>query len=411
MTVIEIIAILAAGQLLMFGCYTLFSDDIILRSLSRFLLANSFYIINYLFILFYLQQNYWLRPMLQWGSAAGYLFGPYLYFYTRTVISGYTPSFKNEWVHYIPVAAYIAAFIVPYHICGSAANHFSPALFGVRLYTVFSVLMIAQILIYLLFALRELREHTREAVNRLSSYEAVHLSWLKLTLIAFAAMWLTDAVHSLFAAVSRAVGLSAEVLVVADTVFSFISLGINLVFANVIIIKGLKQPAVYSVDPERTEEPQSVQGSEADDTPVAVLQPETGVTELPGKKQWQAGLKPQEKKEVLEKLLRYMKEKKPYLRPTLTIAHIAAELKMPGRFISQVINEDLNKNFFDFINSYRIDEVIASFKDRNNDNLTISALMYDAGFNSKSVFNAAFKKHTGVTPSEYRRNEGAGAVA
>ena len=80
---------------------------------------------------------------------------------------------------------------------------------------------------------------------------------------------------------------------------------------------------------------------------------------------------------------------------------MAAELNVNSRHLSQVINELLDQNFYDLINKYRVEEVKKYIK--KNPGKNISEMMYEAGFNSKAAFNNAFKKHTGMTPTEYRR--------
>jgi AraC-like DNA-binding protein len=67
-----------------------------------------------------------------------------------------------------------------------------------------------------------------------------------------------------------------------------------------------------------------------------------------------------------------------------------------------VLNEKHKKNFFTFINEYRVHEVISRFSDSKNNNFTILAIAYDSGFNSKTTFNSIFKSQIGMTPKEYR---------
>jgi len=70
--------------------------------------------------------------------------------------------------------------------------------------------------------------------------------------------------------------------------------------------------------------------------------------------------------------------------------------------LSEVINGHLNQNFFDFVNSYRVEKVKQDLEDPDKLHFTLLALAMDAGFNSKSSFNSIFKKHTGLAPSVYR---------
>lgn len=102
-------------------------------------------------------------------------------------------------------------------------------------------------------------------------------------------------------------------------------------------------------------------------------------------------------------LLKYMTENKPFLIPEITLSSLASELEVTPDYLSGIINNILGKNFFDFINHYRIEE----FKTRSlaveNKKYTLLSIAYDCGFNSKATFNRVFKNVTGITPGEYAR--------
>lgn len=108
-----------------------------------------------------------------------------------------------------------------------------------------------------------------------------------------------------------------------------------------------------------------------------------------------------EENNKLDQLLKFMESEKPYLEPSLTLQQLASLTNINARELSQLINEQLHLHFFDFINSYRIK--IAKEMLLNDTSTTISTILYEVGFNSKSSFNTAFKKHAKVTPREYRK--------
>jgi len=105
--------------------------------------------------------------------------------------------------------------------------------------------------------------------------------------------------------------------------------------------------------------------------------------------------------EFVKQLLNHMSEQKPYLEAEITLKILSSQLKVSAEFLSEIINTDFNKNFFDFINYYRIEEFKSQIKNEKNKKLTIIGIAYDCGFNSKATFNRVFKKATGLTPSEY----------
>ncbi|MEL6256529.1 MAG: helix-turn-helix domain-containing protein [Bacteroidota bacterium] len=78
-------------------------------------------------------------------------------------------------------------------------------------------------------------------------------------------------------------------------------------------------------------------------------------------------------------------------------------MKLSNGYLSQIINQKEGKNFFDFINGYRVEEVKRNLADPNFDHFSILGIGLEAGFKSKSTFNAVFKKMTGHTPTAYKK--------
>ncbi len=108
--------------------------------------------------------------------------------------------------------------------------------------------------------------------------------------------------------------------------------------------------------------------------------------------------------EELLRLKNYMIEKKPFLNSSLTIQEVSGEIEIPVRELSLLINHQLGQHFYDFVNTYRIENAMNILKDGTKSKVTILEILYEVGFNSKSSFNTAFKKHTGTTPTLYRKN-------
>ncbi|MFK7979943.1 MAG: helix-turn-helix domain-containing protein [Saprospiraceae bacterium] len=110
-----------------------------------------------------------------------------------------------------------------------------------------------------------------------------------------------------------------------------------------------------------------------------------------------------QKDKYIKKLEGYMVVHKPHLEPELTLAQLSKQIKIPTHYLSQVINEKLACNFLDFVNRYRIEDAKQKLTDAKYSHYTIISIAYEAGFNAKSTFYAAFKKQTGMTPSQYRK--------
>lgn len=141
-------------------------------------------------------------------------------------------------------------------------------------------------------------------------------------------------------------------------------------------------------------------GSDITQTPVSI----SGEDTSPSRKYERSTLSPERAEEYLVRLLRTMETNKPYTDGTLTLQKLSEQLAIPAPHLSQVVNERLNQSFSDFINSYRVKEAQAKLLATATSHYSILAIAEEVGFNSKSTFNAVFKKQTGLTPSEFREN-------
>lgn len=117
-----------------------------------------------------------------------------------------------------------------------------------------------------------------------------------------------------------------------------------------------------------------------------------------------AGAKDAQKNDLLGTLIYLFEKEKIFEDPSLKISTLALRLKTQPHILSQVINEKMNRSFNDLVHHYRIN----AFKERvmagDHSKFSIIGLAYDIGYNSKSAFNTAFKKQTGVTPSQYLKS-------
>ena len=73
-----------------------------------------------------------------------------------------------------------------------------------------------------------------------------------------------------------------------------------------------------------------------------------------------------------------------------------------------MLNEHIGKNFYEFVNEYRIETAKTNLLDSKMAHYTIEAIAYESGFNSKSSFNLLFKKQVGYTPGKWRKLKGNG---
>jgi AraC-like DNA-binding protein len=116
-----------------------------------------------------------------------------------------------------------------------------------------------------------------------------------------------------------------------------------------------------------------------------------------------SNLNPQTIEQYKTQLIQLMEIQKVYLNGKLSIHDVSENLNIPRQYISEVLNEHMNISFQDFVNAYRVDEFIERLKNDQNNHFTLLAIATDVGFNSKSSFNAIFKKIKGLTPTEFKK--------
>jgi TolB-like protein/AraC-like DNA-binding protein len=107
---------------------------------------------------------------------------------------------------------------------------------------------------------------------------------------------------------------------------------------------------------------------------------------------------------TLEQLNQLMDEDEIYLNPSLSLRELAQSLQIHPNKLSWLINENLGKNFNEYINSWRLTAFQQKALDPENSNITLLGLAYESGFNSKSVFNEFFKRSTGLTPRAWLKS-------
>ncbi|HCX23379.1 MAG: adenylate cyclase [Flammeovirgaceae bacterium] len=110
-------------------------------------------------------------------------------------------------------------------------------------------------------------------------------------------------------------------------------------------------------------------------------------------------------KEFLERLQSFMEKEKPYLDPTLSLRSLAEQIEVHPNQLSWLINEFVGQNFNEYINRKRVEHFKQLVVDPSNSHISLVGLGFESGFNSKTVFNTAFKKITGLTPKAYQKSQ------
>lgn len=113
-------------------------------------------------------------------------------------------------------------------------------------------------------------------------------------------------------------------------------------------------------------------------------------------------LSAKELENLKSKLQDLMQNDKLYLEPNLTLTHLSRQIGVNSTVLSYTVNNGFGKNFNDFINEFRIEEVKNKLQNGAAERTNLLGIAFDSGFNSKATFNRAFKKFTGVSPKEFQ---------
>jgi AraC-like DNA-binding protein len=297
-----------------------------------------------------------------------FLFGPLFLFYVRVLTNRTVELKPAHLLHAIPFVVSILLSLPFFMLSGEEKLHELVAYqdtIGVHMGLILGLLQVCHVSAYLLAVRRELRRYDERIKNTKSSLEHINLRWLWVGTINFIVVFVMIFVMILL----QASGLN--VLPIYNVAVP-ISVSVIIYYMGYL---GLRQPTIFS--------------------PIEEL----GTA---SRKYEKSALTQEKGRELAARLTQYMERERPYLDSELTLPKLAEMLQVPPHHLSQVINEFLGQNFFDFVNAYRVDEARRLLQNPEKAAFTVLAVAEEAGFNSKTAFNTAFKKVAGQTPSEFR---------
>ncbi len=310
------------------------------------------------------------------------LLGPTLYIYTLLATSGEN-RLKIQYLFAL-IPAFLVTFFLYEYIFISPLELFDPS----RQHSSFAtagilVWMYNSPLFYILTILK-LREHKNFIKNHYSYTHRVNLNWLFYLSHGFAIF--------IFFLVIR-----FTILILFELRFPFSNYGISIIITTIYIFGigyyGYKQKGIFDSYTGNFDNPESDE-SLTDNT-------ETGRN---GRGSYlNSGLTNGEAEAIIVKLDAIMKTEKLFLNSELDLPSLSDRLEVSTHKLSQVINEHLNKNFFDFVNEYRVEKAKELLSDPGYNQFTITSLAYESGFNSKSTFYNLFKKSEGIPPTRFRQ--------
>jgi AraC-like DNA-binding protein len=323
--------------------------------------------------------GYWTKYLLEfphfWLTTVSFsfLFGTLLYFYAKFLTSENVKLSKRDLLHFLPFALYLGWLISFYRLSGEIKLRMLQRILAVENfevpwpYFVLFLLQISHMLLYTWLTLRLLKAHSQSVKGNGLSLEKISLNWLRRLTTGFGSFVLLMLLYVIWLQLGFPYSRAVDALVL-------------IAMAGQIYIIGymtLRQPEIFS-----------------------------GTLAIKNSPKYEKStLTPARAEIYLSKLLQLMETEKLFTNSDLKLQDLAHKLNLSPHHLSQIINEQCRQNFFDFLNQYRIAEAKRYLTHPEKQNYTILSIALEVGFNNKASFNTAFKKHTGMTPSQFRDAE------
>ncbi len=291
------------------------------------------------------------------------LYGPLLLFYVKILWTTNIDFKFKLFIHTIPFYVFLFLTFI---------------FFDHRTYDrILSMLGAVSGLGYCVLTLAYVRQYEKRIINLYSTTKGVSLDWLNRLIISVIVIWVI-----------------IFILIVMKQIFDIY---INLYWFFILIPFFISYIGYYALKQMITIQNNS--------TPILLANEinDTNPTAIKQRSSYKkSGLSEQDMKKIFRTLENVMKTEKVYLNPNLNLRDLANKTQIPQHHITQTLNSFVKKNFYDYINNYRVEEYIERLKNDDGNNFSLLGIALDCGFNSKSTFNRTFKKVTGFPPSEYK---------
>ncbi|WP_299762263.1 helix-turn-helix transcriptional regulator [uncultured Dokdonia sp.] len=295
-----------------------------------------------------------------------FLFGPLIYCYIRRLLFQETPVFKLSFWHYLIACIHICITIGIYIAPENVMIYIKEIQFLPYFWFFSELIGIVSFVVYTIASIRLFRKHKKMMEYQVSYILAVrrYIRYVLVTIILFTVLWLISFISGIFK--------FSEISTVLNYPLVWISIPL---FIYVIGYYSLRQPEIFRMP----------------------LRPKI--------KEEKARLKPDEIQRLQKRLNFFIQEEEIYKASDLSLKALAEKLNTTPNNLSWLLNQVYQKSFYDYINTHRVQDILESIDRELHRKQTLLAIAFDAGFNSKSTFNKAFKQVTSQTPSAYIKSK------
>ncbi|MBC8048337.1 MAG: helix-turn-helix domain-containing protein [Fimbriimonadaceae bacterium] len=309
--------------------------------------------------------------------------GPFLFLYTAALTNKRIKA-SIRLLHFLPILI-IYCFVIPFF---TLSNEEKIVVYknegqGYEMLTgAVLVLIMLSGVAYVLLSLLLLNKHKKNISEQFSYSEKINLNWLRFLIWGTAAIWVC-------------VIFGNDFLIYIFAVIYIILIGFF----------GIKQAGIFTSENlyRNTNHPIPSEENTMESIPEKIALHEKIETEKP--KYQKSGLSSQAAESIHKQLNELMQQEKIFKNPELTLAELGEKLNLNSNYLSQVINTFEQKNFYDYVNQFRIEEFKHIVSLPENKQFTMLSLAFECGFNSKTSFNRNFKRVTGLSPSEFLQQE------
>lgn len=323
-----------------------------------------------------------------------YAWFPLLYLSVKYLITKHRKFNNKDLIHFIPMVVSIILFM-DFYLMDADTKLFTvrnPEGFYLVVNMINEEILSIQGVIYPIIILIVLGNYKQRVVDFYANINHTLLNWMRFGVILTLVAWILGIIATIIERAQLDTGID---------LFAFVYLFFVIIIYG-ISYAALKSGEVYKL---RTDHISELIGAGQ---------------KIPGKmarkhqysdpeKKKQSGLSLHEEEfenELNAKLIAFMESAKPYLNPDLSLQSLAEDLSVSRHQLSATINSKQEMNFFEFVNTYRVEEVKHLMQEDIDRKMKNYELAYDAGFNSKATFYRIFKEFSGLTPSDYRTSIG-----
>lgn len=299
----------------------------------------------------------------------------FMYLYSKYITKAYEKFDLKDIFHFTP--SFVGLFIVaiyysPEIVSISTLANYYDKLFVLR--QVIGWLFILCLWIYSIGAIKRIYQYKKQ-IGNVYSFESpgINLAWLQIVVVSYFILYHFIIVIS---------GYEIDVAHIDDV--EIFRSGTLLVFVYILSFGGMRQQQLISED-------YSIN-----------LNQTTEILKSNVNQYVRSKLKDDQVEEYLKRLINHMNTYEAWKDNELSIAKLSEQAGIPRHYITQVLNQNLQKNFNTFVNEYRIEYAKKLITSKKYSNWSFIAVAFESGFNSKATFNSFFKKYTGKTPTEYK---------